>query len=154
VRTTTACFIHTPWLELRDDRLEPPLGLLYLATHLNAHGHRTRLCDLSSLDEPDLDSHIPDGLRVYGFSTYSVNYGQTRDLMRSVRMRNPDALFIAGGPHATALPGRPAVPPADRIQNVQRGLLRLAGDDQVEACQAVTGLPRCDRTVWRVHSAL
>jgi radical SAM superfamily enzyme YgiQ (UPF0313 family) len=104
-RTGTACLVHTPCLELRDDRLEPPLGMLYIATYLNAHGHRARVCDLSSLDGPDLDRRIPDGLRVYGFSTYSVNYGQTRDLMKAVQARNPGALFVAGGPHATALPG-------------------------------------------------
>lgn len=102
---TTACLVHTPCLELRDDRLEPPLGMLYIATNLNAHGHRAQLCDLSSFDEPDLDRRIPDGLDVYGFSTYSVNYGQTRELMKSVRARNPGALLVAGGPHATALPG-------------------------------------------------
>lgn len=103
--TTTACFVHTPCLELRDDRLEPPLGLLYIATNLNAHGHHAQLSDLSSLDERDLDRRIPDGLNVYGFSTYSVNYIQTRSLMKAVRVRNSDALFVAGGPHATALPG-------------------------------------------------
>lgn len=103
-RETTACLVHTPCLELRDDRLEPPLGMLYIATNLNVYGHHAEICDLSSIDEPELDRCIPDGLAVYGFSTYSVNYGQTCDLMRAVRTRNPSALFVAGGPHATALP--------------------------------------------------
>jgi anaerobic magnesium-protoporphyrin IX monomethyl ester cyclase len=103
-RPVSACLVHTPCLELRDDRLEPPLGLLYVATSLNAHGHRTELCDLSALDEPDLDRRIPDGRDLYGFSTYSVNYGQTLALMRAAKRRNPRALFVAGGPHATALP--------------------------------------------------
>lgn len=104
VGSRSVCFVHTPCLELRDDRLEPPLGMLYVATNLNAHGHRATLCDLAGVDDDALDERIPDGRDVYGFSTYSVNYGLTRALMAGVRRRNPDALFVAGGPHATALP--------------------------------------------------
>lgn len=103
-RSIRVGFIHTPCQELRDDRLEPPLGMLSIATNLNAHGHRAQICDLSSVDSPQLEGRVPDGCDVYGFSTYSVNYGQTRDLMRATRARNPDALYVAGGPHATALP--------------------------------------------------
>ena len=38
--------IHTPCYELQDDRLEPPLGLLYIATWLNCHGFITQIVDL------------------------------------------------------------------------------------------------------------
>jgi hypothetical protein len=36
----SVCFIHTPCLELRDDRLEPPLGLLSMATLVRSKGYR------------------------------------------------------------------------------------------------------------------
>ncbi len=100
----SVCFIHTPCLELRDDRLEPPLGLLSMATLVRSKGYPTVIIDLSSHAEPDLDRHVPDGYGLYGFSTYSVNYGMTRALATRVRRRNPEALFVAGGPHASALP--------------------------------------------------
>lgn len=100
----SVCFIHTPCLELRDDRLEPPLGLLSMATLVRSKGYPTVIIDLSSHTEPELDRQVPDGYDLYGFSTYSVNYGMTRDLAANVRRRNPAALFVAGGPHASALP--------------------------------------------------
>lgn len=103
-RSTSVCFTHTPCQELRDDRLEPPLGLLYLATVAQRDGHHTALIDLSSTSASELEAQLPAGYNVYGFSTYSVNYGSTCQLARAVRRRNPGAVLIAGGPHASALP--------------------------------------------------
>lgn len=100
----SVCFIHTPCLELHDDRLEPPLGLVYLATLVHTLGNPVTLVDLSSHSEADIEGCIPDGYDIYGFSTYSVNYRKTHELALSVRQRNPVALLVAGGPHATALP--------------------------------------------------
>jgi anaerobic magnesium-protoporphyrin IX monomethyl ester cyclase len=99
------CLVHTPCAQLRDDRLEPPLGLLYLATVARDRGYRIELIDLSARSPTQLGQLIPDGHDVYGFSTYSVNYGLTLELAATVRRRNPRAILIAGGPHATALPG-------------------------------------------------
>lgn len=103
-RLPSACFVHTPCLALRDDRLEPPLGLLYLTTVALARGHHAVLCDLASADRPDPDREVPDGYDVYGFSTYTANYAETRAIARAVGRRNPAALLVAGGPHASALP--------------------------------------------------
>jgi radical SAM superfamily enzyme YgiQ (UPF0313 family) len=100
------CLVHTPCSDLNDDRLEPPLGLLYLATVAQTYGHPVKLVDLASEPTAHLDLRIPDGYAVYGFSTYSVNYGLTRQLATAVRRRNPAALVVAGGPHATALPAQ------------------------------------------------
>lgn len=100
---TNVCFVHTPCLELRDDRLEPPLGMLYMATLARSRGYDARIVDLSADESVDLVDRIPDGCEIYGFSTYSVNYGKTRELAAAVRRRNPGAVLIAGGPHATAL---------------------------------------------------
>jgi len=100
---------------LRDDRLEPPLGLLYLATLAQARGYRVNVTDLSAQPLEGLDRLIPDGFDVYGFSTYSVNYGLTCELMAAVRCRNPGALLMAGGPHATALPAAVAADGFDTV---------------------------------------
>ena len=102
----SVCFIHTPCSNLNDDRLEPPLGQLYIASALQAQGYPVKLVDLSSASEDNLDSRIPDGYDVYAFSTYSVNYGLTRQLATAVRKRNPQAVLEAGGPHASALPSQ------------------------------------------------
>lgn len=101
---TRACLVHSPCRDLRDDRLEPPLGMLYMAAYARRHGHDVEIVDLSSCEPDGLAERVPDGCAVYGFSTYSVNFGLTRELAGAVRRRNPSSLFVAGGPHATALP--------------------------------------------------
>jgi radical SAM superfamily enzyme YgiQ (UPF0313 family) len=136
-RAVTACFVHTPCMELRDDRLEPPLGMLYIVTNLNANGHRARLCDLSSQTAREMDRLVPDGLEVYGFSTYSVNYAQTREIMAALRIRNAGALFVAGGPHATALPGAVLEDGFDLV---------VTGEAETTMVRVMDGLARGERT--------
>lgn len=104
VGKTTVCLVHTPCPDLCDDRLEPPLGMLYIATALNECGYPTTVVDLSGNDGAALDRLIPDGHHVYGFSTYTANYHVTRELTATIGNRNPTAVRVAGGPHATALP--------------------------------------------------
>lgn len=98
------CLVHSPCPTLEDDRLEPPLGLLYLASAIQGQGYEVHLTDLAGSANPVPASIIPDGFDVYGFSTYSVTYGSTIALAKALQRRNPGALLVAGGPHATALP--------------------------------------------------
>lgn len=97
------CFIHTPCPELDDDRLEPNLGLLYLATFLRQHGFEVEVADFSAVSIESAAERIPSD-DLYGFSTFSVNYHLTRKLAQATRQRFPGARLVAGGPHATALP--------------------------------------------------
>jgi anaerobic magnesium-protoporphyrin IX monomethyl ester cyclase len=98
------CFIHTPCPKLENDRLEPPLGLLYLATIAKIYRYETKLLDLSSVEMEHIEEKIPNGYDVYAFSTYSVNYNLTKEIAKTIKNNNPSSLFIAGGPHASALP--------------------------------------------------
>ncbi len=102
-KNLSLCLVHTPCLELRDDRLEPPLGLLYIASQVQSFGYKVTLVDLAAETSDNLIDLIPAGYDVYGFSTYSVNYNVTRRLQKMVKEREA-AVTIAGGPHATALP--------------------------------------------------
>lgn len=95
------CLVHTPVYELQDDRLEPPLGLLYLATTARKAGFDVSICDLAGV-EKDLWS-LPKA-RMYGFTTYSTTYSRTLELVERARRTNPEAVMVAGGAHASALP--------------------------------------------------
>ena len=97
------CFIHTPCSDLNDDRLEPPMGLLYLATWLQKHGYAVALCDLSSVPPEQWGVTIPLA-DVYGFSTYTATYHITIKILRILKAEHPEAVTVAGGPHASALP--------------------------------------------------
>lgn len=94
--------IEAPCYELKDDRLEPSLGLLYLATWLNQHGYRAQIVDLSSVPEDSWNELIPTA-DLYGFSTYTSTYCRAVEIAKLVKKRFPDSMTVAGGPHASAL---------------------------------------------------
>lgn len=94
---------QTPCYELDDDRLEPPLGLLYMAAWLHSHGHQAQIVDLSSVPQTEWGDAIPLA-EIYGFSTLTTTYHRTLEVLEAVRTVNPTARTVAGGPHASALP--------------------------------------------------
>jgi len=92
---------------LDDDCLEPPLGILYMATILRQRGIECSVCDLSGLgdDKTKWQADLEFG-EIYAFSTYSVTYRRTLEVKKLIQERiNPDAIFIGGGHHVTAMPG-------------------------------------------------
>jgi len=101
-------FIHTPCYELENDKLEAPLGILYIATFLKINGIDCEVCDLSGVPVKKFEQTLKHfGVaNIYAFSTYSVSYNITLLIKRIVAKINPRAITIAGGPHATALPDK------------------------------------------------
>ena len=91
--------IHPPHLNSTDDRLDPPLGLLYIAAHLRKHGHNVIITDLSGqqlLDIPFAD--------LYGITAYISSLEVTRQIIIKCRELNPLAKIVVGGAHASARP--------------------------------------------------
>ena len=93
------CLVRSPTPKLLDDRIEAPLGLLYLATYVKALGFSVKIVDLAG----NSNEVIPPA-SFYGFTTYTANYHETLRIKRECRKVNPKAKTIAGGSHATALP--------------------------------------------------
>lgn len=104
MKKTSVCFVHTPCNSIENDRLEPPLGLMLLATIVKINGYPVKLLDLSSCQSSEIEKSLINGYQVYAFSTYTANYWLTQRIAKMIRESNPDAILIAGGPHATALP--------------------------------------------------
>lgn len=91
-----------------DDRLEPSLGLLYIASRLKEAGYdNTRLYDMTGC--PDAESrstaldHVPRA-DVYGIGCLSTNYAYARALVRRIKADNPSSYVVLGGPHPSGLP--------------------------------------------------
>jgi len=99
----TAVLINLPVAAIEDDKRQPPGGLVSIATFAAAHGYDVRVIDLAGLSQDDLADAIPVA-DVYGFSTYSAVYEQACQVVARVRRRCPDSVYVAGGPHASALP--------------------------------------------------
>ncbi len=101
IEFTKICLLKTPVPELQDDRLDPPMGLLYLGTVLKRAGFQLEILDLSGVPEEDWSFPVAD---YYGFSTYTASYNRTVRIKNRVKALYPDVVTIAGGPHASALP--------------------------------------------------
>lgn len=102
-RVNSVVLIQTPCPELQDDRLEPPLGLLYLAGWLRQNGVSVCVIDLTSIPPQQWANYIPRA-EVYGFSTYTTSYHRTLEILKIAKTIEPMAWTVAGGPHASALP--------------------------------------------------
>lgn len=87
------CLVRCPSPFLIDDRVFPPLGLMSVGAGLKAAGHAVTLYD------GDIDK-TPDGFDGYGFGPTTPEYATAVSTMRSLRIHNPNAGFVLGGPHA------------------------------------------------------
>ncbi len=100
-----ALFIKTPVPMLKDDKLEPDMGLLYCASYIKRHSDCIPVYIDLSLDSVDVLEQYYDTCSIYLFSTFTANYDRTCELVKMIRGRCiSDAVFIAGGHHASALP--------------------------------------------------
>ena len=99
-------FIKTPIPKLQDDKLEPDMGLLYIATYLKRRFVTAQpiYIDLSVDNINDITDIIKT-CKYFCFSTYTANYYLTLELVAEIKKVAPkDATYIAGGHHASALP--------------------------------------------------
>ncbi len=101
-------FINPPSSCVEDDRVEPPLGLLYLAATLKEQGfdHLTLFDMTGCKSEEEISckiGQIPAG-EIYGLSCYSTNYPYVKRIAAHIRQANPAARIVTGGPQPTAMP--------------------------------------------------
>lgn len=102
----------------------PPLGIAYLAACLEQCGHRVSIVDglgealdvyvpveglatgmRHGLSDEDILERIDPDAEIIGISImFSLEWPFTRELVRKIRERFPDAFLVAGGEHITALP--------------------------------------------------
>jgi len=89
------CLIHPPHPNSTDDHLDPPYGLMLIASYLR--GHNVSILDLSGGGEiPYAD--------IYGITAYISTLGITRELVERCRAKNPSATVVVGGAHPSASP--------------------------------------------------
>lgn len=89
----------SPWLI--SDLEKPFYGVLYLSSYLKRCGHEVVVCDLAGLPEEMWKIPVGD---VYGLTGTTPHCGLMKKIAAYLRRREPNALVVAGGPHATALP--------------------------------------------------
>jgi len=94
--------IHPPHPDSMDDRLDPPLGLLLIASYLrNYYGNsiEIRINDLSGCNTIEI-GHAD----IYGVTTYATSFEFTKKLEKICRNKNPKCKFVVGGANSSAIP--------------------------------------------------
>lgn len=88
-------------------RLNPPLGLGYIASSVNETLHSVDIFDLTLERDISLESLTKCGLFddyiVYGISSYSENFLESISLAEQIKLAVPEAVIVFGGYHATLL---------------------------------------------------
>lgn len=113
-----------------EPQIAPPLGLLYLVGYARQQGEVTADWTVVDLNTECLGdwparghwthdfsiercmSLIPRGAQVYGIQLASMQIAHGRAIARELRRREPQALLVCGGSHASALPDECADPAA------------------------------------------
>lgn len=93
--------IHPPHPQAIEDRLDAPLGLLYVAGMLSEHNIPVRINDLSGIKEGNWEIGKAD---IYGMTVYIPSIGVAKKIASVCRSVNPKAKIVAGGACPTAMP--------------------------------------------------
>ena len=91
--------IHPPHPDSKDDRLDPPMGLLYIAAHLENNGIDVEVLDLSGQQ-----SWTIPFANIYGITSYVATLKITNHIANHCKTVNPRAKVIIGGAHASVRP--------------------------------------------------
>lgn len=92
------CLVVPPSPFLLDDKVNPPLGVLYMATVLKNDGYKDIAVHDGTIKE------IPQGFDVYGLSITTPQFPIAVEALKWIRHFDNRPRIIAGGPHATVDP--------------------------------------------------
>lgn len=85
-----------------DDKLDPPLGLMYIDSFLKKYGIDSEIIDLPFVRKEEWKGCI--GIAdFYGITVYSASLYLAKEIARVAKENNPEGKVIVGGPHPTAL---------------------------------------------------
>jgi len=86
--------------------ITPPLGLMYLASHLRSKGiEEIKIIDTRIINNPyaTVESIVEKfNPHIVGISGLTVEFGAMQKIARITKKLNKSILIVAGGPHATA----------------------------------------------------
>ncbi len=82
---------------LQDDRVYPPLGLLYLKAAVASEQPDAEVTVVDDYDLEDLSLFA--GFDIVGISVMTPQRAEAERLVRHVKARWPDKVMVAGGPH-------------------------------------------------------
>ncbi len=129
--------------------LQPPYGLMYLASYLQQAGHQAWIVDGLRASQPEiLDRIAREAVDIVGISSVTWNWGEAMHLARLIRQQFPHIRLVVGGAHVNAV----------RAKALEEGLdfdYAFYGDAEESFCRLVSALaageppPAMDGFAWR-----
>jgi radical SAM superfamily enzyme YgiQ (UPF0313 family) len=103
------CLIQPPQIEALDEKLNPSISLLTIASPAIASGHDLQYCELSGIrGTPDeLRTTMADTIPhadVYGVTFYTAAYHVVQLIVEVCKQKNPESTVCVGGYHPSACP--------------------------------------------------
>jgi anaerobic magnesium-protoporphyrin IX monomethyl ester cyclase len=95
--------INPPQANSLDDHLDPPLGLMYIASNLERYNIKPRIVDLSGKPKNEWANLIGNA-DIMGITIFTASFNVSRKIAGLTKKLNPNVHVIAGGPHPTSLP--------------------------------------------------
>ncbi len=92
--------IHPPHPAAIEDKLDAPLGLLYVASAVREAGHDVSIADLSGQSANDWEIGEAD---IYGITSYLPTMVLSAEIARLCREKNPQTKIVGGGANFTDL---------------------------------------------------
>lgn len=95
--------LNLPQPNSLDDKLDPPLGMMYIAAVLRQKGIDVKITDLAFVDRKDWKEAIGHA-DVYGMTVFSSSLYIAIEVAKICKENNPKCKVVVGGPHPTSLP--------------------------------------------------
>lgn len=92
----SVALINPPSPFLIDDRVMPPLGIMYLSSYLKANGIKVDIFDLA------VNSELEDGYDIYAITSTTPQYHAAKHILDILKIVNPNSRFVIGGSHASS----------------------------------------------------
>jgi len=95
--------IHPNQPNSLDSHLDPPLGLLLIASSIrNSSDAKVVVTDLT--DKEYFDANKIGVADVYGITVYAPTVDISKEIIKTCRLRNEKAVIVVGGAHPSAVP--------------------------------------------------
>lgn len=95
--------INLPQPNSLDDKLDPPLGLMYIAAVLRERNIPCKITDLCFIPRANWKEAVGYA-DIYGMTVYSASLYLAKEVSVIAKENNPAGKVIVGGPHPTSLP--------------------------------------------------
>lgn len=95
--------VNPPQTNSLDDKIDPPLGLMYIAAVLEENGYTVEIVDLAFVPRSKWKDAIgqPD---VVGITVMSASLYEAKKILHLIKRNSRKTVVVAGGPHPSCLP--------------------------------------------------